>query len=170
MQPNRVSYLMWSLAPLVAFFAQMKEGVGISALLTLSVGLIPFSIFIATFFAKATPWKLTSFDFICGLLSLIGLIIYIFTQVGEIAILFSILADGLAAIPTIKKSFYFPETESGMTYLAGLISVIITMLTYTTWSFTTTGFSVYLFVAYFVIFVLVQCKLGKKITGILRVK
>jgi hypothetical protein len=33
-KPNRVSFLLWSIAPLIAFFAQIKQGVGLEALMT----------------------------------------------------------------------------------------------------------------------------------------
>jgi len=163
-KPNRVSFLMWSLAPLVAFFAQIKEGVGISSLLTLTMGLTPISIFIASFFSKKSEWKLTKFDLTCGFLSLVGFVLYLITQVGVVAIIFSIFADGLASLPTIKKSFWFPETESGYPYLTSAISAAITMLTFKNWSITDSAFSIYILVVCLIIFFLVQFKLGKKIS------
>ena len=45
-KPNKVTFLMWFIAALVAFFAQVTQGVGIQSLVTLSFGLFPFSIFI----------------------------------------------------------------------------------------------------------------------------
>src|SRR6478672_2945929 len=40
-KPNRVSFVIWALAPLVIFFAQLQQGVGASSLMTLSTGLLP---------------------------------------------------------------------------------------------------------------------------------
>lgn len=57
-QPNKVPWLLWSIAPLIAFVAEIKQGVGITALTTFIVGFVPLVIFIASFFNKKATWKL----------------------------------------------------------------------------------------------------------------
>ena len=160
-KPNRVSYLLWALAPLIAFVAQLKEGVGIQSLLTFSVGFVPLSIFIASFFNKKSEWKLTRFDLVCGALSVVGLILWLITRIGIVAIIFSIVADALAGIPTVVKSYRFPETESAWPYFAASISAMFTLLTINQWSFAEYGFSLYILVLTLTISSLVQFKLGK---------
>ena len=160
-KPNRVSYLLWALAPLIAFVAQLKEGVGIQSLLTFSVGFVPLSIFIASFFNKKSEWKLTRFDLVCGALSVAGLILWLITRIGIVAIIFSIAADALAGIPTVVKSYRFPETESAWPYFAASISAMFTLLTINQWSFAEYGFSLYILVLTLTISSLVQFKLGK---------
>ncbi len=160
-KPNRVSFLMWSLAPLIAFVAELKQGVGLQSLMTFEVGFFPLTIFIASFFNKNAKWKLTRFDLTCGVLSLIGLILWYITSSGNVAIVFSILADGLAALPTIVKSFNFPETESSWTYFTGTLSAAITLLTVKVWDLANAGFPLYILLVTLVISVLVQFKAGK---------
>jgi hypothetical protein len=160
-KPNRVSFLMWSLAPLIAFIAELKQGVGLQSLMTFEVGFLPLTIFIASFFNKNAKWKLTRFDLTCGILSLIGLILWYLTASGNVAIVFSILADGLAALPTIVKSFSFPETESSWTYFTGTLSAAITLLTVKVWDLANAGFPLYILIVTLVISVLVQFKAGK---------
>ncbi len=166
-KPNRVSFLMWSIAPLIAFVAQLKQGVGIQSLMTFSVGFFPLIILIASFVNKKAQWKLTRFDLICGLLSLAGLVLWLITRVGNVAIFFSIMADGLAALPTIVKSYKFPETESAWPWSTAAISGILTLLTITNWSFANYGFPLYISTVNSLIFVLAQFQLGKKIKSIL---
>lgn len=160
-KPNRVSFFMWALAPLIAFAAEVKQGVGMESLLTLSAGLFPLLILIATFFNKKSEWKITKFDLACGFLSLIGLILWLFTRVGDIAIIFSITADGLAALPTIVKSYKYPETESGWPWITAVISSILTLLTIQTWNFANFGFPFYLFLVDLIIYIEVQFKIGR---------
>ena len=162
-KPNRVSFLLWSLAPLIAFFAEIKQGVGIQALMTFVVGFLPFTIFIASFVNKKAVWNLTGFDLMCGALSIIGLVFWFITKSGNIAIIFSILADGLAALPTVVKSFNYPETESAWPYFTSTISGILTLLTVKVWNLANIGFPLYIVLITLVIFSLVQFKLGKQI-------
>ena len=44
-KPNRVSFLLWSIAPLIAFAAQIKQGVGLESLMTFSAGFLPLTVF-----------------------------------------------------------------------------------------------------------------------------
>jgi hypothetical protein len=161
-KPNRVSFLLWSLAPLIAFAAQIKEGVGFFlALITFVAGIEPLLIFIASFFNKMAEWKINRFDLACGAVSVLGLIIWQIAKTGNIAIIFSILADGMASLPTVIKSFNHPETESGWPYFTTVISAVITLLAVKDYSLASIGFTVYLLVVCLIISILVQFKLGK---------
>ncbi len=160
-KPNKVTYLLWAIAPLVAFIAEVQQGVGVQSLLTFIVGFLPLLIFIASFFNKKSEWRITKFDLLCGGLSIIGIIFWLLTQVGNIAITFSILADGLAALPTLVKAYKYPETESGWTYLTNSFSSAITLLTITKWTYASYAFPVYLFIISFLIYVSASFKIGR---------
>ncbi|NTU73840.1 hypothetical protein HGB07_06800 [Candidatus Roizmanbacteria bacterium] len=155
-QPNKVSYFLWATASLIGFAAQLSKGVGVQSLLTFSVGFIPLLVFISSFVNKDANWKITRFDLLCGTLSFGGLILWGVTREGDIAIFFSILADALACLPTLIKSYKYPETESGWAYLAGSISAGITIFTLTTWNFTYVGYPVYLLIANFLVYSFIQ--------------
>lgn len=161
-KPNRVSFLLWSLAPMVAFFAQIKEGVGMQALLTFSIGFSPMLVFISSFISKKAEWKLTRFDLTCGMLSVIGFILWLITKQGIIAIFFSLLADGLASLPTIVKSYKYPETEAAWPWLGASFSGLCTLLTIKSWNFATSAFPIYVLIVNFVIYFFVQSRIGKK--------
>jgi hypothetical protein len=45
-KPNKVSFFIWSIAPIIAFFAQVSTGVGVQSWMTLSVGVFPLLIFL----------------------------------------------------------------------------------------------------------------------------
>lgn len=164
-QPNKVRFALWSIAPLVAFFAQIKQGVGIQSLMTLSAGLFPIIIFLGSFVNKKAYWKITKFDLSCGTLSLIGLLLWQVTQVGNIAIFFAILADGLAYIPTLTKSWSHPETESGWPWLAVGINGLFALLTLKTFNFANSSFPIYFLVINLLTFAVIQFKLGKLLTA-----
>jgi len=162
-KPNRVSFLLWSIAPLIAFFAQIKQGVGLEALMTFSTGFLPLTVFIASFVNKQAEWKLTSFDLICGILSLLGLVLWMITKVGNVAIFFSIVADGLAAVPTIVKAYKYPDTEMAWPWIATVFGVVLTLLTLSTFTFANSGFILYILVVNTVIYTLVQFRVGEKL-------
>jgi hypothetical protein len=162
-KPNRVSFLLWSIAPLIAFAAQIEQGVGLESLMTFSTGFLPLTTFIASFVNKKAEWKLTRFDLVCGVLSMVGLVLWLITQVGNVAIFFSIVADGLAAIPTLVKAYKYPDTELAWPWLATVFGVILTLLTINVWTFANSGFIIYILVVNTLIFSLVQFRIGEKL-------
>ena len=161
-KPNRVSFLLWSIAPFIAFAAQIKQGVGIESLMTFSTGFLPILTFGASFVNKKAEWKITRFDLVCGALSILGLILWLITKVGNIAITFSILADGLAAVPTIVKAYKYPDTELAWPWIATVFGVVLTLLTLSEWTFANSGFIVYILLVNTLIFSLIQFRIGEK--------
>ena len=161
-KPNRVSFLLWSIAPFIAFAAQIKQGVGIESLITFSAGFLPILTFGASFVNKKAEWKITRFDLVCGALSILGLILWLITKVGNIAIIFSILADGLAAVPTIVKAYKYPDTELAWPWIATVFGVVLTLLTLSEWTFANSGFIVYILLVNTLIYSLIQFRIGEK--------
>ena len=160
-KPNRITWFLWGLAPMIAFIAQIKQGVGLQSLLTFMVGFVPFLILTASFINKKSYWKIQKLDLVCGLLSIIGLILWQITKVGNIAILFSIISDFLAGWPTIIKSYNHPKTENYLIYLGNAIFAAITLLTINIWTFETYSFSLYIFVVTLLIAIFVKFKIKK---------
>lgn len=150
------------MAPLIAFAAQIKEGVGIhQSLLTFTVGFIPFLILVASFVNKKSYWKIGTFDIACGALSLVGLLLWQIIGAGLIAIVFAIIADGLAALPTIIKSYKLPETENWLLYFANAVSAGITILTIRVWNLETFAFPLYILLLTGLLSILIKFEIGK---------
>ena len=145
-QPNRVTWLMWAVAPLLAFGVEIQAGVGLRSLMTFVVGFVPLLIFIASFRNPASVWKLRRLDYGCGALSVAGLIAWLVTSHGTIALSASIAADALAAVPTIRKSWRWPETETAAAYLAAGLNAGITLLTVEEVTTAVVAFPIYIFV------------------------
>jgi hypothetical protein len=133
-RPNRVSWLLWTIAPLLAFGAEVHQGVGLQSVMTFMVGFAPLIIFCSSFFNSSSVWALGPFDYACGIASLLGILVWILSSNDTIALLAFMAADGLAALPTIYKSWHHPESESVGIYVAALLNSIITLATVKIWS------------------------------------
>ena len=143
-KPNRVTWFMWSVAPFIATAAAVSEGVGWAVLPVFMSGFCPFLIFTASFLSKEAYWKQTSFDLICGALSAVALVLWYLTNNPDVAIMFAIISDGLAAIPTILKARRSPQTESIWPFLIGLFAPMTSFLVALTYGFSELAFPVYL--------------------------
>ncbi len=143
-KPNRVSWLMWTIAPFIATAAAVSNGVGWAALPVFMSGFSPFIIFTASFFSKKAHWRLASFDYVCGLLSGLALALWYVTKDPNVAIVFAIASDGLASIPTLKKAWNHPETESAWPYMVGVFNSSTSFFASTILTFSVYAFPAYL--------------------------
>lgn len=145
-KPNRVSWLMWAIAPLIATAAALSNGVGWAVLPVFMAGFSPFLIFTASFFAKKAYWRLSSFDYVCGALSAIALIMWWLTKDPNVAIILAISSDALASIPTLTKSWTNPETESVWPFIIGVFAAASSLAVATLWTFSEYAFPAYLII------------------------
>ncbi|HUK27078.1 MAG TPA: hypothetical protein VLV31_01525 [Candidatus Acidoferrales bacterium] len=143
-KPNRVSWLMWAIAPMISFVAAVSEGAGLAAVPVFMAGFCPFLIFVASFAVKGVQWKLFKLDYACGLLSGLAIVLWAVTSNPDIAIGFAILSDGLASVPTLIKGWKHPETETAWTYLVGVFGGLTSFFAITAWTFSQYAFPAYL--------------------------
>lgn len=154
--PNRVTWFLWALAPLIAFVAQIQQGVGLQSLLTFMVGFGPAVVLAASFVAGHAPVRITRFDLACASVSILALVAWRATGQGNVAIAFSLLADLMAAVPTLRKTYVAPHTETATVFACSAVSASLTLLTITTWNFATAAFPAYILFMSGVLFTLVR--------------
>jgi hypothetical protein len=143
-KPNRISWLMWAIAPFIAVAAAKSSGVGWAVVPVFMSGLSPFLIFVASFLTKKAYWKLSVFDYVCGVLSGLALVLWYVTSNPNVAIVFAIASDGLATVPTFTKAWRYPETESVWPFITGVFGASSGLAAVTLWAFSEYAFPAYL--------------------------
>jgi len=145
-KPNIVSWSLWSLTALIAFAAQIYKGGRSEALVTLAIALGPLAVIAVAVLKGAQSLTLTRLDVWCLSLAIAGIILWIRTKDPLLALLMSIVADILASIPTVVKSYLTPQTESAAAYSLSIISMIVTLLTIRQWNVMSWAFPLYILV------------------------
>jgi hypothetical protein len=143
-KPNRVTWLLWAVAPLLAAAVELNEGVGLRALPTFMIGFLPLLVFAASFHNPASVWKIRRIDYACGLMSVVGTAVWLATRNGVLGISAAIAADFLAGVPTLMKSWTHPETETVHSYVGAVVSMAIVLLTIDQWSFAVAAFPAFI--------------------------
>jgi hypothetical protein len=143
-KPNRVTWFMWSVAPFVATAAAVSSGVGWAVIPVFMSGFSPFLILTASFFTRKAYWKLSSFDYLCGVFSGLAIVLWYLTSNPNVAIVFAILGDALAAVPTFIKAWRNPRTESAWPFIIGVFSPMTSFLAASTFGFSDLAFPIYL--------------------------
>jgi hypothetical protein len=162
-QPNRVTWLLWAVAPLLAALVEFRSGVGLRTLTTFVVGFMPLLVFIASFHNPSAVWKIGWLDYACGALSVAGTAGWLVTQSGVVAIVAAIVADALAGLPTLIKSWNAPDSESVSSYLGALANSGILLLTVHHWTTAQVAFPLYIVCVASVEVILVGGRAGPRI-------
>lgn len=136
--PNRVTWGLWAVEGILAFIVEKQDHVGSASLMTLMLGLVPCFVFLASFRHKHGVWQLGPFDIVCGVISLAGLLFWLVIGQATVALVSFVAADQMAALPTLRKSFLAPHTETAWSFFMGTLNCTITVLTLK--HFTTAGF------------------------------
>lgn len=143
-RPNRASWLLWALAPGVVFAAELQQGVGLRTLMTFAIALGPLLVFISSFTTRSAYWKLGALDWVCGSLSGVALVLWGITNSAAVAIILSMAADALAALPTIRKTLADPSTENPFFFVCISPGGALTLLTVRRWDFADWAFPAYI--------------------------
>lgn len=147
-KPNLVTWGLWALAPLIATGAAFSADADIWATIRIFMaGFGPLLIFCAAFLIPQSYWKLSGFDYACGVLSLIALGAWLVAGSPLLAILLAATADLFATFPTLIKAWKFPETETLYTYVVGLFTASIIIPAIPVWNIENAAFQIYLLVA-----------------------
>jgi hypothetical protein len=163
-QPNRVTWLLWAVAPLLAALVEFRSGVGLRTLTTFVVGFMPLLVFIASFHNRRAVWKIGRLDYACGLLSAAGTAGWLVTRSGVVAIVAAIVADGLAGLPTVVKSWTTPQSESASSYIGALANSGILLLTVRHWTTAQVAFPLYIVCVATVEVILVGGRVGPRLS------
>jgi hypothetical protein len=143
-KPNRVTWLLWWVLPMIVFIAQRVQGVEGASWATFAAGFTPLLVVIASFFNKHSYWKTAPVDYVLMAAAFVGILLWFFTKDPNLAIAFTLLADFFASLPTIIKTFKHPETESWVAYAISAFGFGIAILAITTFDFQNAAFVIYL--------------------------
>jgi hypothetical protein len=135
--PNRVTWSLWGVEGVLAFGVEAQQHVGLAEWMTLMLGLVPIVVVLSSFRNRHAVWRIGAFDVICGSVSLAGLVFWAFVHEPTVALVSFVCADQAAALPTLRKSWLAPETESPRVFALGCLNCVITLFTLK--AFTTAG-------------------------------
>ena len=144
-KPNRVTWFLWGLFPMIIFVAQRAQGVEGLSWASFAAGLTPFLILLASFINKEAYWKTEPRDYVLMGAAIVGIALWALTDNPNLAIVFSLVADIFAGLPTFIKAYKYPETESGVAYAISTFGFGISILSIQAYTFENYAFVIYLF-------------------------
>ena len=127
--PHRVTWGLWALEGVLAFAVEVQQHVGLASLMTLALGLVPMVVLAASFMNPGGVWQIDRIDIACGAVSIAGLVFWAVIHQATAALVAFVIADFIAALPTFRKSWHSPDSETPRAFVLGAVNTGITLLT-----------------------------------------
>ena len=144
-QPNRVTWFLWGLFPMIIFVAQRAQGVEGLSWASFAAGFMPFLILLASFLNEKAYWKTEPKDYALMAAAVLAFVLWALTDNPNLAILFALVADFLAGLPTLLKAYRYPGTESWVAYAISTVGFGVAILAIPSFTFENYAFITYLF-------------------------
>src|SRR3989344_6388359 len=123
--PHIYSWSLWGILTVLLVALQIKGGAGPATWVTASAGLLCIGVVILGM--KNGKKIITTSDTVVAILSLIAMCFWLIADQPVISMILVIAADGLAFIPTIRKSWLEPFTETLSLYVTNAVRFFLTL-------------------------------------------
>lgn len=133
LKPHTLTYFVWTIIIGINLLLQLFEGVGFGTLLILTNFLGCLLVSVSGIFKYKTEY--TKFDFICVILAIFAILLWILTKTPLYSVILSCIIDFLALLPSFKKSFSKPYDDSAIIFLVSGFEYLFSFPSYQVFSF-----------------------------------
>jgi hypothetical protein len=162
-RPNRASWWIWVTIGVIICSSYYSTGGGNTIWALVCAVLAQLIIALLSLKYGEGGWN--RFDKMCLFAAGISLLLWWWFNSPFIAILFNIAIDFMAALPTLKKSYYEPETENILSWTLYAAGSFLNLFTLEHWSITLSALPVYIFcVNTAIVIILLRPKMSVKHT------
>ncbi len=142
-EPHIYSWFIWGTLQMIAALSQLKGGAGYGSWALIAGGIFCYTVCILSF--RFGTKNITLFDRFCFVASLLSIGVYLFLENPLWAILFVTCIDLLAFLPTFRKGYQEPYTETASTFAISALANVLSILALQVYSTTTVLYMAVLF-------------------------
>jgi len=118
-QPHPYTWLVWTLVSGITFFGQLAKGAGVGAIPTGAAEI--FTVIIFIFSLKYGFKQIIKKDTYFLVTALLGLIPWVLTKDPTISVVVVVSIDAIAFIPTLRKTWRNPRSETPLLYSMNVV-------------------------------------------------
>jgi len=126
-KPNTISFAIWELLLLISFLAQLSSGASWSILMLggdlIGTGIILF-LCLRGFGYRKYGWT----EWVCLTLAILAIILWQTTKEPLLAIIFAVIADLMASVPTVVKTYKDPVSEAPTMWFIIAFAAILSLI------------------------------------------
>ncbi len=140
-KPHFISWLIWSIVTMIAFFGQWAKGGGPGSWMTGATGLINIAIALIAF--KNGTKNITLHENILFICSLCAIALWVFVKEPILSVLVVITIDASACFFTIKKTLKDPKSETLILFYTNIVKNLLAIIALQQYNLTTIIFPIY---------------------------
>lgn len=142
-RPNLVSFGLWGFLLSIGMFAQIASGASWSIIFIIGDLLAVFAVIILCLMGYGYG-KYGKLEWVCTVLAIIAIVSWQVTSEPLLAIIFALIADALAAIPTVVKTYRDPRSEISYPWYMVAVGGVIAIFSNTIFDLPNMLFPVYI--------------------------
>jgi hypothetical protein len=139
-QPHPYTWLVWSIVSGITFFGQLAKGAGIGALPTAAAEI--FTVIIFLFSLKYGFKNIVRKDTYFLVVALASIIPWMITDDPTLSVVIVVGIDLVAFIPTIRKTWLYPKTETPVLYSMNVLRHTLALFSLQSYNIATTLHSI----------------------------
>ncbi len=124
-KPHPYTWLVWTIVSAVTFFGQLAKGAGVGAIPTAAAEI--FTVIIFLFSLQYGFKNIRTIDTVFLIAALLGFIPWILTKDPTISVIIVVAIDLIAFIPTLRKTWMYPSTETPTLYSMNVLRHVLTL-------------------------------------------
>lgn len=160
-EPHPYTWFVWSIVSCIIFFGQISRGAGIGALPTAASEI--FTIIIFIFSLQYGFKKIKKIDTLFLIIALLGIIPWIITNDPTISVIIAVSIDLIAFVPTLRKTWLHPQTETPVLYSMNVLRHILMLFSLQAYNIATTLHSIVMITSNtFMTFIILRGRKGRK--------
>lgn len=128
--PHPYTWFIWSIVSMTTFFGGLAKGAGIGALPTgVAEGftIVIFLLSLKQLFRGEIRQHIRKIDHYFLAAALVGLVPWALTKDPTISVVIVVIIDVIAFVPTLRKTWFHPETERPLLYKMNVARHILTL-------------------------------------------
>ncbi|MES2970967.1 MAG: hypothetical protein V4702_01435 [Patescibacteria group bacterium] len=133
--PHIYSWILWGLLTIIIFALQISDNAGPGAFVTLFAGLMCLTVVILSL--KYGKRDIVFSDKVVFVLTLVAIGLWLIAKQPVLSIILVTIADILAFIPTVRKSWNKPHTETLSLYVTNTLRFILILFALNTYTLLT---------------------------------
>lgn len=138
--PHPYTWLVWTIVSCIVFFGQLARGAGVGAIPTAASEIFTVIIF---FFTLRHGFKdIRRVDTYFLIAALLGIIPWVLTKDPTISVTIAVSIDAIAFVPTIRKTWQNPRSETPLLYATNVIRHILMLFSLQAYNIATTLHSI----------------------------
>jgi len=148
-KPHVFTWLVWATVAIISFGLQIQASAGIGAYVTLAAGIVCLAVFMIGLFQKTAKKNIKKVDIVFLIAALLALIMWTVAKQPVVSVLMLCLVDSLGFVPTVRKSWDKPYTETLSTFAINVIRFILSVIALSDYNFVSTFYPAYWILANF---------------------